>query len=98
MGKSREIVRTRTAGWCSQEYAHPGAIEPGDVVLVTTYMPSDEMVRHFGVAPFTRTRMCAWCVCRDMESDHQRQRMNPELVKRWRELTAVSDGTRADTP
>jgi hypothetical protein len=63
---SRKLVRTRRSGWCDQEFAHPGEIRPGDLVLVTTYMPTDEHVRDFGVRPFTRTRMCGWCVERDI--------------------------------
>ncbi|MFE6966860.1 hypothetical protein ACFVAJ_17250 [Agromyces sp. NPDC057679] len=91
MSKRREIVRTRKHGWCDQEFAHPGEINPGDVVLVTTYMPTDEAVRDFGVPPWTRTRTCAWCVRRDMEDRHERERMKPALVVRWRELTGAAE-------
>ena len=63
---SRKLVHTRKSGWCNQEFAHPGEIQPGDRVLVTTYFPGDEHVRDFGVLPFTRTRMCSWRVERDV--------------------------------
>lgn len=56
-----QFVRTRTPGWCDSEFAHPGAIQRGDIVTVTTYYPRGEHVRDFGVAPFTRTRKCEWC-------------------------------------
>lgn len=62
---SRKIVRARKAGSCSNDFAHPSAIRPGDRVMVITYFPSDELVRGFGVEPFTRARRCTWCVERD---------------------------------
>lgn len=61
---SRKIVRARKAGRCSSDFAHPGIIRPGDRVMVITYFPSDELVRGFGVAPFTRSRRCTWCIAR----------------------------------
>jgi len=62
---SRKIVHTRKAGWCDHEFAHPGRIEYGDRIEVTTYFPSDEEVREFGVQEFRRTRRCSWCLTRD---------------------------------
>lgn len=62
---SIKIVRTRKYGQCDQEFFHPNMISPGDRVRVTTYFKSDEEVRHFGVAPFTRSRTCKWCLERD---------------------------------
>ena len=48
---------------CSEwdTYFHAGRIAPGDLTLVTTYFPSDENVRWFGVESFTRTRRCEEC-------------------------------------
>jgi hypothetical protein len=76
---SIKIVRTRVAGWCDQEFAHPSAIKNGDRIRVTTYFSSDEHVRHFGVAPFTRSRACSWCVERDeaREASANRPQVSP---------------------
>lgn len=59
---SRKIVRTRTAGWCDADFAHPGRINVGDRVQVTTYFPSDEHVQDFGALSLKRYRKCAWCL------------------------------------
>ena len=69
---SSRLVRSRVSGWCAWDFAHPGAIQPGDLVLVTTYFPRDEHVRDFGVQPFTRIRICAWCVQREITSGRLR--------------------------
>ena len=66
---SEKIVRTRVSGQCDREFFHPNMISPGDRVRVTTYFKSDEEVRHFGVAPFTRSRTCKWC----LEEDEARE-------------------------
>lgn len=62
---SVKIVRTRKAGWCDDEFAHYGRIDVGDRVEITTYFPSDEHVRDFGVRAFARYRRCSWCLSRD---------------------------------
>lgn len=59
---SRRIVRARKGGRCSSDFAHASTIRPGDRVMVITYFPSDEIVRGFGMPPFTRARRCTWCV------------------------------------
>lgn len=69
---SRTIVRTRKSGYCSEEFAHYGVIKPGDRVEVTTHLPGDEAVTTFGLAPFTRTRRCQWCLERDEAGTIQR--------------------------
>jgi hypothetical protein len=58
---ARRISAARTARTCPNEFAHDGRIHPGQRTLVTTYFPSDEHVRDFGVAPFTRVRVCLHC-------------------------------------
>ncbi len=55
------ITAARRAGTCPVEYTHDVRIRPGDRTLVTTYFPSDEHVRSFGVAPFARVRVCREC-------------------------------------
>tara|TARA_R110002051_G_scaffold314950_5_gene392671 strand:- start:4794 stop:5180 length:387 start_codon:yes stop_codon:yes gene_type:complete len=84
---AEKLVRTRTAGYCDQQFAHDGRIEPGDIALVTTHMPSSEAVRDFGVQPFSRSRTCSWCLRRQMASRHSRERTHQRTVKRWFELT-----------
>lgn len=59
---SRKIVRTRKAGWCDSEFAHPGSINVGDRILVTIYFPRDEQVRDFGALSLKRYRQCSWCL------------------------------------
>ena len=58
---TRRISASRTARTCPNEFAHDARIHPGQRTLVTPYLPSDEHVRHFGVAPFTRVRVCLFC-------------------------------------
>lgn len=65
---SRKIVRTRKAGWCDSEFAHPGRISVGDRIEVTTYFPRDEQVRDFGALELKKYRRCSWCVKRDEET------------------------------
>lgn len=89
---SEKIVRARTAGTCSQEFAHPSTISPGDVVMVTTVMPRSELAG-MGVKPFTRFRTCSWCLNRQMESRHTRERTHQPLVERWRALTGNPEST-----
>lgn len=84
---AERLVRTRKPGWCDADFAHPSEIRAGNVVLVTTHYPSSEAVSDFGVAPWTRTRKCSWCVRRDMESEYTRVRTDSALVARWNELT-----------
>jgi len=62
---STKIVKSRKAGTCSAEFAHPCQINPGDRVLVVTYFPSDEACRDFGAPPFARIRLCSWCLARE---------------------------------
>lgn len=57
-----KLVRTRTPGWCSADFAHPSRIEVGDLVKVTVYFASDEQCTTFGVKPLSRYRRCSWCV------------------------------------
>jgi len=84
---TEKLVRTRTPGYCDQEFAHDGRIEAGDVVLVTTYMPSSEAVRAFGAPPFARVRTCSWCLRRQMQSRHTRERTAEPIVAKWFALT-----------
>lgn len=86
-----KLVRTRKGGWCDSEFAHPGEIRRGDVVIVQTHYPRSEAVRDFGVRPFTRTRRCAWCVSRDMLTPYTRERTDPALVRQWHELTGTPE-------
>ncbi len=69
---SDRYVRTRTPGVCAAEFFHPNQIGIGDIIRVTTYFPSDEAVTCFGQRPFTRTRVCQWCVIRDAIHDASR--------------------------
>lgn len=62
---SHKVVHTRTPGWCDSDFAHPGKIEVGDRIRVTTYFPSDENVREFGALALQRYRQCSWCLERD---------------------------------
>ncbi|MBN9214717.1 MAG: hypothetical protein J0J04_07875 [Microbacterium sp.] len=70
-------MRTRTAGWCDADFAHPGRISVGDRVEVVTYFPSDENVRDFGALALHRYRRCQWCVDRD-EAERARRADAPE--------------------
>lgn len=74
MMPKREIVVSRTHGTCSEwnAWAHDGTIKPGDQVLISTYFPTDEAVRWFGVAPFTRIRRCVHCT-RNWETEFPEQ-------------------------
>lgn len=58
-------VTARKPGYCSQEFAHAGEIQTGDLIVVVTYFPSDELCSSFGVPAFTRARVCAWCLARN---------------------------------
>lgn len=69
---SARYVRSRNGGTCSAEFFHPNHIEPGDITRVTVHFPGDELVSFFGVQPFTRTRVCQWCVVRDAIEDARR--------------------------
>ena len=62
---SDRYVLARASGVCAAEFFHPHVINAGDLTKVTTYFPIDEDVRCFGVRPFTRARICQWCVFRD---------------------------------
>lgn len=98
---TEKVVRTRKAGVCSQEFCHPNTITPGDVVLVTTVMPSSELARDFGAKPWTRFRTCSWCLTRRMESRRERERTDNRLVERWRALTGNTesgDSSKGVTP
>lgn len=55
------ISASRNGGWCTAEFAHDMNIRVGQRTLVTTYFPSDENVRHFGVPPLSRHRSCLFC-------------------------------------
>lgn len=65
-------VRARNGGTCDAEFFHPNKIRPGDIVRVTTHFPNDEAVTCFGQRPFTRSRVCQWCVVRDAMHDASR--------------------------
>jgi len=80
---SEKLVRTRKSGYCDHQFAHDGRIEVGDVVLVTTNMPSSEVVRAFGATPFSRYRTCSWCLRRKMSSRHERDRTDQQIVAKW---------------
>lgn len=85
---SRKIVRTRTAGWCDSDFAHPSRIEAGDRVEVTTYFPSDENVRDFGALSLHRYRRCSWCVARSEAENDRRADV---------EIRGRADSTGAET-
>lgn len=70
----REIVIARASGVCSawDTWAHDSTIRPGDRVLISTFFPTDEAVRWFGVAPFTRARRCVHCT-RNWETEFPEQ-------------------------
>lgn len=69
---STRYVRARYGGTCGAEFFHPNQISPGDITRVETHFPSDELVTCHGVTPFTRTRVCQWCVIYDAMHDAKR--------------------------
>ena len=58
---SVRISASRRGGTCGVEYAHDTRIQPGRRTIVTMFFPGDEHVRDFGVAPFSRHRVCLTC-------------------------------------
>ena len=55
------ISASRHGGTCTAELAHDIRIQPGQRTIVTTFFPSDEHVRYFGVQPLSRHRSCLFC-------------------------------------
>lgn len=68
---SLQISASRRGGTCSVEYAHEVRIQPGQRTIVTTFFPSDEHVRDFGVAPFSRHRVCLTCTASKLRELHR---------------------------
>lgn len=56
---SVKIVRTRTAGWCEDDFAHPSKIEVGDRIKVITLFPREH---HYTTKTPIRIRKCSWCL------------------------------------
>ena len=60
------ITASRHGATCAAEYAHDVRIHPGQRTLVTTYFPSDEHVRYFGVPPLSAHRSCLTCTAQKL--------------------------------
>ena len=55
------ISASRNGGTCTAEFFHDINIRPGQRTITTTFFPSDEHVRDFGVQPLSRHRSCLFC-------------------------------------